>query len=117
MPTSVDSSAPLSGPRGAVAIAPVVCVAWMTLLGSHSVSGALSYDLKPDALDRKTVSRAASPEQLTALTEDPATSNRLRNLRLAALIESWLQDDSRDDERIGPLLDRFLVENPVRIGE
>jgi hypothetical protein len=47
---------------------------------------------------------------------DPATSNRLRNLRLAALIESWLQDESRDDERIGPLLDQFLAENPIRVG-
>lgn len=44
-------------------------------------------------------------------------ANRLRNLRLAGLIESWLQDDSRDDERLGPLLDGFLAENPISFGE
>ena len=53
---------------------------------------------------------------MSTTNTDPATSNRLRNLRLAALIESWLQDESREDERIGPLLDQFLAENPIRIG-
>ena len=117
MPTSVDPCAPLTGPRGSVSLAPAIGVAWMTLLGSHSVAGVLSYDLRPNDLGRKAVSRAASPEQLTALTEDPAASNRLRNLRLAALIESWLDDEDSDDEIVGPFLDHILRENPLRIGE
>lgn len=45
-----------------------------------------------------------------------AAARRLRNLRLAALIENWLGDSSRDDERIGPLLDQLLADHPIRFG-
>jgi hypothetical protein len=68
-------------------------------------------------VDWRAVTRVASPEQFTALTEDPAATRRLRNLRLASLIEGWLRDSSRDDERIGPLLDEFLVDHPFHIGQ
>ena len=117
MPTNVDPCAPPTGPRSSVYLRPALGFVAVTILGSHTVSGAESYPIRLTDSGREAVSKAASPTRLTAFTEDPATSNRLRNLRLAALIESWLQDDSRDDERIGPLLDQFLADNPIRIGE
>jgi len=117
MPTSVDPCAPPTGPRGSVYLRPALGFACVTILGSHSVSGGESYHVRLTDSGREAVSKAASPTRLTAFTEEPATSNRLRNLRLAALIESWLDDEDSDDEIVGPLLDQILRENPLRIGE
>jgi len=116
MPTSVDPCAPPTGPRSSVYLHPALGIACVTILGSHSVSGGESYDVRITDSGREAVSKAASPTRLTAFTEDPATSNRLRNLRLAALIEEWLADESGHDEEVGPELDRILRENPLDFG-
>lgn len=38
---------------------------------------------------------------------------RAANRQLASMIEAWLADDTRDDELVGPLLDRLLRDNPL----
>jgi hypothetical protein len=116
MPTSVDPCAPPTGPRGSVYLRPALGFACVTILGSHSVSGGESYDVRITGSGREAVSKAASPTRLTAFTEEHATSNRLRNLRLAALIRGWMEEVDSDDEIVGPLLDQVLRESPLDFG-
>ena len=79
--------------------------------------------MEMDKLTEKYLARMLEGAELglsqmdTALTEEPSTKNRVRNLRLAALIEGWLEDESQHDEEIGPELDRLLHDNPPSFGE
>ena len=42
---------------------------------------------------------------------------RKRNIRAAALIESWMKDDSGHDEDVWPALEQALKEHPLRFRE
>lgn len=89
-------------------------LAFLTLFASHSVASA---DYVQDHTERVLVDISTSrlrPASFRALTEQSMTERRELNLRLAEMVGTWLDDDSQNDEVLGPLLDRELRDNPLR---
>ncbi len=117
MPTTADIESLPTGQRASIAISPALTVACITLLGTHSVAGEPIDAGLPEDFWADSISARVSLTRLTALTEEPTTKSRVRNLRLAALIEGWLGDESQHDEEVGPELDRLLHDNPPSFGE
>jgi hypothetical protein len=96
---------------------PALALAFVTVLSSHSVAQAYQgRDLAEDLL-ADIITSQVPPSSFTAFNEHPLSEQHRRNLELASLIQTWLDDDSGYDEQVGPELDRILRENPFRLRE
>lgn len=116
MPKPAELDLVSTGPRAITQPVPALSLVFIGLLGSNTGVSDHHREQRDLEVWADIITVQLRPTKLTAFKECPTTEPSLRNQRLATLIEGWLQDESRDDERIAPLLDRVLTENPPRFG-
>lgn len=111
----VDTVSSVSGARRNGT--PALAFAFVTVLSSHSVAQAYQgKDLAEEVL-ADIITSQLPPSSFTAFTEHTLTTQHRKNLALAALVQSWLDDEDSNDAEVGPELDRLLRENPLRLRE
>ena len=79
--------------------------------------GAPNENKLADQLTEDSKTSQLPPTRFVAFTEHTLTTQHRKNLALAALVQSWLDDETSNDAEVGPELDRVLRENPLRLRE
>lgn len=96
-------------------------VTFLGMPGSRSSTLSLSSPQVEEAYAEQffeeALAASRSLQEITAFIDDPWIENRLRNLRLAYLVESWLVEDLRDGIEPEPDLGALLAENPLCFDE
>jgi glutamate racemase len=92
-------------------------LAFVGVLGTHSVAGKHLDSKLVDQLSEDSKTSQLPSRRFVAFTETAVTEQGRRNMELASLIRSWLDDASGYDEEVGPELDRILRENPFQLRE
>lgn len=95
----------------------VLTFAFVSFLGTNSVARDHNENKLADQLTEDSKTSQLPPTRFVAFTEQVPTTQHRKNLALAALVQSWLDDETSNDAEVGPELDRILRENPLRLRE
>ncbi|MCK6447151.1 MAG: hypothetical protein L6Q99_12240 [Planctomycetes bacterium] len=95
----------------------VLTFAFVGVLGTNTVARDHNENKLADQLTEDSKTSQLPPTRFVAFTEHTLTAQHRKNLALAALVQSWLDDEDSNDAEVGPELDRILRENPLRLRE